>query len=548
MNLKSIIDTHFTEQQLLFVVGMLILLAFSVFLFIRKKTSLSLFFLFLAGLGLRIFAATLDPYLNYWDEQVHALVAKNLMDHPFKPMLIANPVLPYDYSDWTANHVWVHKQPWFLWQMSLFLKLFGVNEFILRLPMAITLALLIPVIYRMGILLVDKKTGWYGAFLYTTSFCFIHLATGWPMLEHNDAAFLFYVTLSIWAFIEFSNSGKHKWIIWIGIFSGIAILNKWLAGLLVFAGWLISILATSGGKTILRDLKPFAVALGVTLIVALPWQVYTLLMFPNESRYSLEYISTTHFFKALGGIQGNEWFHFSMIPDHYGSNFILLFIVPAVCILVKSIRDTGLKYAVPGFIVVTYLFFTLAATKMPMYTTIVCSLIFLSLGGLLNFFTEKIQKRIKPRLNSVLLLMILCYIGYMNLNVIRLDMWHTCQRSEWKLNRQTTIIIKMASQWIPSPDYVVFNSGGFNAIAFMFYNPNTAYGFYPDETTYRDLKKRGIKLATFTDSRIPDYLRKDPVVIKIPLHFQPSPFEKKHPAATSGILKRNFLSSRAKGN
>jgi len=43
----------------------------------------------MGALGVRIFAAMLDPFLNTWDEQFHALVAKNMMANPFKPMLYA---------------------------------------------------------------------------------------------------------------------------------------------------------------------------------------------------------------------------------------------------------------------------------------------------------------------------------------------------------------------------------------------------------------------------------------------------------------------------
>src|SRR5687768_6910766 len=69
---------------------------------------------------LRVFMAQLDPFLNLWDERYHALVAKNMMLEPFKPMLYANPVLPYSFDSWTNNHIWLHKQPLFLWQIALF--------------------------------------------------------------------------------------------------------------------------------------------------------------------------------------------------------------------------------------------------------------------------------------------------------------------------------------------------------------------------------------------------------------------------------------------
>ncbi|MGN6566647.1 MAG: hypothetical protein ACTHJ0_01775, partial [Flavipsychrobacter sp.] len=48
--------------------------------------------LFLAAFILRLFMAHLDPFLHTWDECFHAVVSRNMMGHPLKPMLVANPV------------------------------------------------------------------------------------------------------------------------------------------------------------------------------------------------------------------------------------------------------------------------------------------------------------------------------------------------------------------------------------------------------------------------------------------------------------------------
>ena len=57
----------------------------------------------------------MDQFLHPWDERYHALVAKHLIAHPLVPTLYDSPVLPYDYRDWMANHVWLHKPPLALW-------------------------------------------------------------------------------------------------------------------------------------------------------------------------------------------------------------------------------------------------------------------------------------------------------------------------------------------------------------------------------------------------------------------------------------------------
>ena len=54
--------------------------------------------------------------IKYWDELFHAIVARNLMKHFFKPTLLDQPYLPYDYTSWMQSHVWLHKPPIPLWQ------------------------------------------------------------------------------------------------------------------------------------------------------------------------------------------------------------------------------------------------------------------------------------------------------------------------------------------------------------------------------------------------------------------------------------------------
>ena len=93
----------------------------------------ALFLLVLCGLVLRIYVAS-DHYLHDWDERYHALVAKNLIQHPLKPTLYDNPLLEYDYRNWSGNHIWLHKQPLPLWFIAFSLWLIGINEMAVRLP------------------------------------------------------------------------------------------------------------------------------------------------------------------------------------------------------------------------------------------------------------------------------------------------------------------------------------------------------------------------------------------------------------------------------
>lgn len=149
--------------------------------------------LFAGALGLGFFMAALDPFLVLWDEQFHALVAKHLMEHPFKPMLYDAPALDYDYTYWAGNHIWLHKQPLFLWQMALSMKLFGVNALAVRLPSVLLHALAVLAVYRMWRIAVSQAVGYYGALFFAVANFPLEMVAGKYPTRHNDLVFMCYV-------------------------------------------------------------------------------------------------------------------------------------------------------------------------------------------------------------------------------------------------------------------------------------------------------------------------------------------------------------------
>jgi len=111
-------QSFFSAQQLLPLCPAILFLISSIILLNLGKEKWSIVILFFGSLMLGVFVALLDPFLVLWDEQYHALVAKNMIEHPLMPMLYVNPILDYDYRNWLGNHIWLHKQPLFLWQMA----------------------------------------------------------------------------------------------------------------------------------------------------------------------------------------------------------------------------------------------------------------------------------------------------------------------------------------------------------------------------------------------------------------------------------------------
>ncbi|RZK44966.1 MAG: hypothetical protein EOO59_21460, partial [Hymenobacter sp.] len=320
-----------------------------------------------AALLLRLLMAGLDPFLHDWDERYHALVARNLMAHPGQPMLRADPVLPYDYQNWSINHIWLHKQPLFLWQMALSMKVFGVNVLALRLPSALLSALVLWPVYRLGCLVLsDQLVGYLGAVLAAFAYYQLEQVSGAIGMDHNDVAFLVYVTASIWAYHEYRASARPgRWLALVGGLAGAAVLCKWLPGLLVYAGWGCDLLLRSRqGPRLWPELRQLLAALAITVVLVLPWQLYTAWRFPAESAYELAY-NARHFTYPVEGHGGPWYYHFLMLPKHYGLVLGLVIVGMGLALRPARRRAALPLLAMVGLI---FIFFTLAATKMYSYT------------------------------------------------------------------------------------------------------------------------------------------------------------------------------------
>ena len=414
-------DTHFSILQFYGLVCGLLFGVCGIIYFLQNKMRASLAFVFLAGLVFRLIMAEIDPYLNLWDEQYHALVAKHMMDHPFTPMLYTHPALYYNPENWSANHIWLHKQPLFLWQIALSFKLFGVNEFALRLPSAIMSAFTVLLIFRIGKLLVNERVGWCAALLFAFSSFNLEVAGGNVNTDHNDLSFMFYVTASIWAWMEYVQSRKIKWVILIGVLSGMAILVKWLTGLLVFSGWFMIIVFDKTKRGQFTYYKDMLIAFLITCVVVLPWQIYKSIRFPIES--ALEYKQYgLHITLPLDGHNGTWFYHFDQLSNQLGP-IIPFIIIPGLLILLNGIKERPMKIAFLTFLIIVHLFFMYVATKMPLLCYFIMPLLFLCLGALLEkVLSSKISIK---KLQFLIPFLVTLIIAFVSLDIASIEGKHT---------------------------------------------------------------------------------------------------------------------------
>ncbi len=508
---------YFSDQQLCWLLLWAIMAIASIWFFENGSKTKSIAFLIVASFCSGYFAFLLDPFLNLWDEQYHALVAKNMVENPFKPMLYKDPVLKYDYTNWVQNHVWLHKQPLFMWQMALSIKLFGSNVFAVRLPSVIMHAFLAFLVYRIGHNALNARTGLYAGLFSSISFFPLELISGYIPTEHNDLAFLFYVTASLWAYTEYVKTQKLYWALLAGVLSGGAILIKWLTGLLVYAGWVAWILFDKRMHTKQHRIHLLA-ALLATFLVFAPWQAYILWAFPLESMHEYAF-NSKHFYEAIEGHEGDAMFHIIAMDVLYGTGDLMKYLV-VLAVLVASLKSKalGIKIAFLVWFIVVYVFFTLAATKMVSFCSIVSSVVFTGFGYLFASAISQLKRHItNTKLFTVLTIPIIGIASWLFLNLNDIANNHTSKaaigRNRKHLSLEQVNYLQSLKGQLPAKT-VIFTDWMFGHVPIMFFTDYTAYWHMPSNELIDSLSNKNHTLVLLADSVPQRLLQNKRIIIK----------------------------------
>ena len=450
-------------------------------------------FLFIGGASAAYFSCSLDLFLHNWDEQYHALVAKNMMSDMFNPILYKNNFLANGTGQWTQSHIWIHKQPLFLWQMALSLKIFGINEIALRLPNIIAHGFLAIIIYDMGKALKNDLTGLLSAIL----FCYMRFpltyAAGIEATDHNDYMFLFYVTASFWALFKYYDKNKAIYILLIGLFAGCAIMVKWLTGFLVIGVWSSYVLFYDR-KNIIKPITSIVIA----IFTALPWQLYC--YFKYKSIYLLEMdYNTRHIFEPLDGHSGNWDYHLNQLKNLYSdSNLIFLILgISVIFFFFNKNISFFYKYTILLSIFLVYIFFSIVKTKMPAFCIIVIPLVLFTFVTTLIELMNKIkQKKIRRVVYAILFSQLLIFFFSPSYFLKRHTLNFRPNENNLAKNISEKIFIEDLRKKTQENKVVFMNTSG-RAIKFMFYLDCYATDNILEEKIIDSLKAANYKIIAF---------------------------------------------------
>ncbi len=165
--------------------------------------------------------------LQEWDESRNGVNAYEMLENR-------------DYVNLYFNHeldTWNAKPPLLIWAIAGSYKLFGYNEFALRFPTTICILLFFIVLY----LLIKTHDGksvavWTCLVLVSCKAIFgVHVG----LTADFDAMLLFFLTASVYSFIQYVDLGKTKFIIICALFLGLAFYTKGTASLVLIPGFVI---------------------------------------------------------------------------------------------------------------------------------------------------------------------------------------------------------------------------------------------------------------------------------------------------------------------
>ncbi|MDB5284451.1 MAG: Undecaprenyl phosphate-alpha-4-amino-4-deoxy-L-arabinose arabinosyl transferase [Bacteroidota bacterium] len=448
----------------------------SYFQYRKGNFRISALFLVLAALFLRLYMAS-DQYLHEWDERYHALVAKNMLDNFFLPKLYKLPLLTYNYRDWSSGYIWLHKQPLPLWCMALSMKLFGVNEFALRLPSVLISTFAVYLTYFIGKKLFGQKIGLLAAFFHAINGLVLEMTGGRVATDHVDVFFLFFVELAVVFTIVYSARRQMIFNVLTGICIGSAVLCKWLPAFVVVPIWLA---LNYNRLNFIENLKGLTVIIVSAFVVFMPWQIYCHTNFPLEYANEMGH-NYRHITEVLDGNTGGVFYFVDKL-------FITLneFIwIALFCFCFKLYKGDRVpqRLALWFWAALPFLFFTIAKTKMQGYLLFTYPALFIILAGFCDLLLIRNDSSIKQILQRLVFAI-----------VVGLSIRFSIERIK-PLQDQSAQIYwanELRNMEDKTGKKVYFNVK--HCIEGMFYTNSIMYGFTPSPEQIEELKLKGYEV------------------------------------------------------
>jgi len=457
---------------------------------------------------MRISLALFDTLLNSWDECFHGVVAKNFTKHWLTPTLYDSPLISMG-NGWVEGNIWLHKQPLFLWQMALSIKMLGTSVFAARLPSVLMSTIQIYFIYSIGVQVMNKKVGYYAALIYAIAYYPLALVSGAACNDHNDVAFVFYVCASCWAWFNYSKAKEWKWVFAIGVFAGMAVLVKWLAGILVFGGWGMAILTDKEIRVNIKNYVQIGVAFLCCLTVFLPWQFYIFQVFPQAAQQEFALISQ-HFNMVVELHDGPWYYYLKTMKDIYpfGLHLGPILVLVSLMFLLKALSNRAYSAFILSSIVFVYVFFSVAATKMASFVFIVSPFIFIAIGSVMHWLFERSKSVRYSQFKYVVL--VFAMVGFFNIPQHYKDHYGNGKKQVFAEYKKK---LDGLNSRFKEQDVVLFNVSYLDATQLMFFTDMKVYTIIPKPEQLDKIYSLQKTPVIINAGNLPDYILNDTRIV-----------------------------------
>ncbi|MBU0687603.1 MAG: glycosyltransferase family 39 protein [Candidatus Margulisbacteria bacterium] len=266
-----------------------------------------------------------------------------------------------DYATLTfAGEKFFHKPPLFYWLLAISGKVFGFNEFSMRLVSALSAIGIVILAFFIGEMLFSTAVGVFSGLILATSFQFFVQAK----LAYIEPLLVLFMTLAFFFFIKGYLEKKHGYYILFYAAVALATLTKGPIGILLPAGSIfLFLLFRKEFKEILSVF--FNWGLLVYAVITLPWYLIETSLYGKE--FWLEHFGYHQFTRFAKGAEthAEPWYY----------NFVSLFLgflpwstfLPAGLLLAaRKIRQKEILLTILWAAVI-FVFFTISVSKLPGY-------------------------------------------------------------------------------------------------------------------------------------------------------------------------------------
>jgi 4-amino-4-deoxy-L-arabinose transferase-like glycosyltransferase len=263
--------------------------------------------------------------------------------------------------------LWNTKPPLMIWLQSLSMALFGINEWAVRFPSALSGYVCI-LFLGFWMYKISKSYYWSGLsmLLLAVSGGFIQLHGS--MTGDYDALLSLFVLLSVYHYSKFYFESKETSLIWMMACVALAIMTKSAAAFIMFPLFFVIPMLQRKWRIVFK--------LGIGLFIAiLPFVVFCVLRENSNSGYIKQMWQNDFGGRFNEVIEGHEhsWYYYIENLAFERMNYFVIFLIPAIIWFVykKDLKISFLSMFVCGFVLIL----SISKTKINWYDMPILSIV-----------------------------------------------------------------------------------------------------------------------------------------------------------------------------